>query len=108
MPLRRMALLVWAVGALGLETGALTPADIDGPHPIGAQPPPKAARGLDHALAALEADLASFAPMLGTSVLSAERERRPAWLTKFLAWVGPVFAKTTTCLLYTSPSPRDS
>ena len=75
MPLRRMALLVWAVGASGLDTGALTPADIDGPHPIGVQPPSEAARGLDHVLAALEAELTSFDSMLGTSVLGAERER---------------------------------
>ena len=96
MPLQRMALVVWAVGASGLDTGALTPADIDGPHLIGAQPPSKAARGLDHALAVLEADLASFARMPGTSVLSAERVGRPAWLTKFLEWLGNIISGTTT------------
>ncbi len=96
MPLQRMALLVWAVGASGLETGALTPADIDGPHPIGVQPPSEAARGLDHVLAALEAELTSFDSILGTSVLGAERERRPAWLTKFLAWLGGITSRRTT------------
>ena len=108
MPLQRMALVVWAVGASGLDTGALTPADIDGPHLIGAQPPSKAARGLDHALAALEADLASFAPMPGTSVLSAERVGRPAWLTKFLKWLGDIISGKTTPQDAIAKAPADA